>query len=176
MLILNTWWRKIPKNAVKTAESKSASSQTIIGLLPPSSRVTLFKFESAEAFKIAFPVNPDPVNEIFNLFIYLFIFIYFWKKKFTFLIFICLATAFPAFWPYPGTTLTTPGGNPALTINSAKARILRGVFSEGLITIVFPLNYLFIYLFIYLEIYLQKKKKEKEKPSKSRTKFPTSEH
>ena len=34
------------------------------GLLPPSSRVTFFKFEEADAFKIARPVAVDPVKAL----------------------------------------------------------------------------------------------------------------
>lgn len=49
----------------------------------------------------------------------------------------CVSAA-PAVGPYPGTTLTTPGGNPASLIRAATASAVRGVCSAGFRTIVHP--------------------------------------
>lgn len=46
--------------------------------------------------------------------------------------------AAPAVGPYPGTTLTTPGGNPASLMRAATARAVSGVCSAGFRTIVHP--------------------------------------
>ena len=44
----------------------------------------------------------------------------------------------PADGPYPGTTLTTPGGNPTSATSSAIRSADSGVSSAGLSTAVFP--------------------------------------
>ena len=50
----------------------------------------------------------------------------------------CSASALPAVWPKPGTTLNTPGGRPASTASSAIASAVSGDFSEGLSTSELP--------------------------------------
>ena len=47
--------------------SISASSNTMEGLFPPSSRVTSFRFVSAEAFNILRPTKVLPVNAILRI-------------------------------------------------------------------------------------------------------------
>ena len=46
--------------------------------------------------------------------------------------------AWPASLPNPVTTLTAPGGKPASITNSASLRTVADVYSDGLITTVFP--------------------------------------
>ena len=48
------------------------------------------------------------------------------------------ASALPAVWPKPGTTLNTPGGNPASIASSARRSAVSGDFSEGLSTMELP--------------------------------------
>ena len=50
----------------------------------------------------------------------------------------CEEIAAPVVDPNPGTTFTTPGGKPASTMRSQRARRLRGVSSLGFRTIVQP--------------------------------------
>src|SRR2546421_12625507 len=50
----------------------------------------------------------------------------------------CSARYCPATAPSPGTTFTTPSGNPTSAINSATRRLESGVSSAGLITTQFP--------------------------------------
>src|SRR5699024_7123376 len=50
----------------------------------------------------------------------------------------CSVRALPASWPYPVTTFTTPSGKPASDASSANRRIVREVYSLGLITTVLP--------------------------------------
>ena len=44
----------------------------------------------------------------------------------------CRASASPASWPKPGSTLNTPSGMPASATSSARRSTLSGDFSEGL--------------------------------------------
>lgn len=46
----------------------------------------------------------------------------------------------PAVGPYPGMTLTTPGGNPASLIKDAIARAVSGVCSAGFTMTVQPVD------------------------------------
>ena len=108
----------IPICAHSTACSRSASLNTISGLLPPVSRVIFFKFTLA-IFIICLAVAVLPVNAILSTSM-------------------CEASAAPAMAPCPFTILTTPGGKPASTIRLARKRIERGVCSAGLRTTVFP--------------------------------------
>ena len=50
----------------------------------------------------------------------------------------CAASAAPAVSPNPGTTLTTPSGNPASQINSPSRKADSGVCSAGFRTMVQP--------------------------------------
>jgi hypothetical protein len=51
---------------------------------------------------------------------------------------ICLAMASPVVGPRPGTVLKTPSGNPASLMRSHKTIAVKGVNSEGFMTIVHP--------------------------------------
>lgn len=95
-----------------TAFSRLQSSKTTAGDLPPSSRVTRFRFDFAAISWIFLPVGIEPVNETFRIFIW-------------------LASSAPVL-PSPDSTWNTPGGNPASLINGPRAREANGVFSEGL--------------------------------------------
>ncbi len=109
---------KMPAMTPIAAFETSASSKTMFGLFPPSSRVEPMN-RPAVAEAMADPVRVDPVKEIFASF--------------------GLSTsACPASAPRPVTTLTTPAGNPASSASSARRRIVREVYSLGLITAVFP--------------------------------------
>lgn len=61
----------------------------MLGLFPPNSSVTVFRFEAAAAFMTIRPTGPEPV-------------------KATFRISGCSEMAAPTVWPYPCTMLTTP--------------------------------------------------------------------
>src|SRR5262245_45820476 len=65
----------------------------MFGLLPPSSSVTRFRFDSAAAFMMSWPVVVSPVKAILS------------TSRWP-------VSAAPAVGPKPGTTLTTPSGKP----------------------------------------------------------------
>ena len=75
------------------ARSRSASSKTITGFLPPSSKCTRFSVGAPCAWIIE-PVDDSPTNAIA-------------------LISGCAVSDAPADSPIPCTTLSTPGGRPA---------------------------------------------------------------
>ena len=50
----------------------------------------------------------------------------------------CSASAWPAVWPNPGTTLKTPAGRPASTASAAMRIAVNGLFSDGLRTTELP--------------------------------------
>ncbi|MNC94377.1 hypothetical protein D3C83_112160 [compost metagenome] len=50
----------------------------------------------------------------------------------------CSTSGIPTSAPKPVTTLTTPGGNPACSINFMNSSVEAEVYSEGLITTVLP--------------------------------------
>src|SRR5207245_1996385 len=87
--------------------SRSASSHTIAGSLPPSSRVTCFKSEAASAIT-CLPVWVSPVNPIL--------------RTFGFLI-----SSWPTTAPGPTTTLRTPGGKPPSFISSTSRMVDSGL-------------------------------------------------
>lgn len=91
----------------------------IVGLFPPSSRVTLFKLLIAAAAMIFLPVSVLPVNAILSI------------PR-------CSLIACPTLAPYPFTTLITPGGKPASLMSEATRRAERGVSSDGLSMTVLP--------------------------------------
>src|SRR6185503_2625713 len=84
---------KPPKATPLTASDRSASSNTITGVLPPSSAVTLAKRRAAASLTARPPCSP-PV-------------------KLTLATSGWLAMAWPVGRPGPVTTLTTPSGSPA---------------------------------------------------------------
>lgn len=109
----------MPNAAHLTAASRLLSSRMSVGLFPPNSNVTFFKLLPAAALRICRPTSVEPVNATLPMPIWPLI-------------------AAPATLPSPVTTLTTPGGNPACAISSAMRMAVRGVHSDGLKTIVFP--------------------------------------
>ena len=90
--------KKRPKWDRSTAASMSQPLRMMLGLLPPSSRVTLFRLDAASAWMI-FPTSVEPVKATLSTLG--------WREM-----------AAPAVGPYPGTMLTTPAGNPASLTNS----------------------------------------------------------
>src|SRR5579864_5206808 len=100
----------------RAAASRSASSRTMQGSLPPSSRVIFFR--PSAAFAITFlPVGVEPVRAILRV----------------------------SGWPTiaspvacPTTTLTTPSGRPPSIRASMHARVARGVVLAGFSTTVLP--------------------------------------
>jgi hypothetical protein len=112
-------WPALKKPAAtipSTASAMSASSNTMTGALPPSSRCTRFRSEEA-AFATAMPARTEPVIEIIAG--------VGWST-----------IAAPVARP-PVITLSTPAGrNSAAT--SASSRVDEGVVSEGFSTTVFP--------------------------------------
>ncbi len=101
-----------------TAASKSASANTMFGLLPPSSSDTFFRLPFA-ASTIFLPTSVEPVNATLSTSS-------------------CPDRAAPAS-PKPGTMLTTPGGNPASSkISASMSAVSGGVCSAGLRMTVLP--------------------------------------
>ena len=86
-------WPELKKPAIwihSAADATSASSNTITGAFPPSSRWTRFRV-SAAFLAISLPVELSPVSE-------------------TMPTSLCLTIASPTGTPSPVTTLKTPGG------------------------------------------------------------------
>ena len=100
-----------------TAESMSASSKTMNGLLPPSSRVRAFPLP-AVALRIMRPTSVEPVKATLSMSS-------------------CSVISAPV-RPSPVTMLTTPGGSPTDSQMAAKASAEIEVNSAGLSTTVFP--------------------------------------
>ena len=86
------WLKKIALAAPSTAPD-SASSNTMFGLLPPSSSETFFRFPVA-ACTISLPTSVEPVNATLSTSSW-------------------AARAAPAVSPKPVITFTTPSGIPA---------------------------------------------------------------
>src|SRR5487761_1116190 len=100
----------------RAAASRSASSSTMHGSLPPSSSVIFFKPSAARAITFL-PVGVDPVSAIFRMIG--------WSTM-----------ASPV--AVPSTTLTTPSGRPPSISASMHARVESGVVLAGLRTTVLP--------------------------------------
>src|SRR3954469_19794334 len=106
------------KTTASSARSRSASSNTITGFLPPSSKCTRFKV-GAPCAMMAEPVALSPTKPIA-------------------LMAGCSVSALPASSPKPCTVLRTPSGTPAcLTICASKSAVT-GDHSAGLCTTVQP--------------------------------------
>ena len=103
---------------MRAAASRSASSNTSSGFLPPSSAVKGTMFRAA-AVPMARAVSVEPVND-------------------TRRISGCETSAAPASSPIPCTTLKTPGGNPASSASSASSEHDSGDHSAGFSTTVQP--------------------------------------
>ena len=96
-----------------------ASSNTMLGLLPPSSRVSFFRLLAPEAATISLPTSVEPVNATLSTSLW-------------------AARAAPAVSPKPGTTFTTPSGMPASAMSPARRSAVSGVCSAGLSTTQLP--------------------------------------
>ena len=106
------------KITASSARSTSASSNTITGFLPPSSKWSRLRVGAPCAWIID-PVDDSPTNAIAR-------------------IAGCSVSALPAVSPIPCTTLSTPGGNPASSAVSASSCAVNGDHSAGLWTTVHP--------------------------------------
>ena len=90
----------------------------MLGDFPPSSSETFFSVAAASRMMIR-PTSVEPVKEIAS------------TPG-------CRTSAAPAVSPKPGTTFSTPAGNPASAASSPKRSAVSGVCSAGLSTTVFP--------------------------------------
>ena len=107
--------RYLIATAPSTAASRSASSKTTKGALPPSSKDTRLR-ECAAACMSCFPTSVEPVKASFRTSG-------------------CAAKASPIGRDLaPVTTLNTPAGSPASAAISASARAVSGVAEAGLRT------------------------------------------
>ena len=104
--------------AAAAAASTSASANTMLALLPPSSRVTRFTC-SAHPAMMRLPTAVDPV-------------------KATLRTVGCSTSRQPASVPVPTTTFSTPSGMPASSASSAMRIVVSGVISAGFSTAVLP--------------------------------------
>ena len=104
----------------RRASRSGQSASTMLGDLPPHSSETFLRFDCAASCITALPVAVEPVNAMQSTSM-------------------CAASAVPAGWPKPGTTLNTPGGRPASIASSATRSAVSGDFSEGLSTSELPL-------------------------------------
>ena len=104
--------------APSTARSRSASSNTISGALPPSSSET-FLIVPAHCAISCLPTSVEPVNVSLRTVGF-------------------VASSSPTTAAAPGTTLKTPSGSPARAASSASASAESGVALAGFSTIVQP--------------------------------------
>ncbi len=102
-----------------SAASRSASANTICGLLPPSSSVTGTVFFAAAACT-CWPTATEPVNDRCCT--------PWWR-----------ASAAPASSPRPGTTFSAPAGSPQSCAMRANASAVRQASSAGLSTQALPI-------------------------------------
>lgn len=109
---------KTPNSSPASACSRSASGNTIVGDLPPSSSDTGMIF-SAAAAPMARPVVVPPVKDTFPT--------PGWRT-----------IASPMIRPGPGSTDSRPGGSPASVIRRPRASETSGVHSAGLSTTALP--------------------------------------
>ncbi|MPM66562.1 hypothetical protein SDC9_113472 [bioreactor metagenome] len=118
---LQTWPVLITREALieATARSRSASSRTMAGALPPSSRFTLVTFLLAAAM-IADPTGTEPVKLTIST-----------RGSAD----ICSPIA-----PDPASMLNTPLGSPTSAATFANSKALIGVTDAGLITHVLPVT------------------------------------
>src|SRR5262245_519348 len=105
-----------PNTAPPAARSRSASAQTIIGSLPPSSSVH-GNSRRAQASAIFLPVPTLPVKQILST---------------------PLSTSAAPLSASPSTTSSTSLGSPAASNNSSTSRPENGVTSDGLSTTALP--------------------------------------
>ncbi len=112
------WLPKMPQALPGMASARSASAKTMLGLFPPSSRVTRFS-ESAQVRMMCWPIALEPVKLILSTSG-------------------CSSRGWPASGPRPVSTLSTPAGTPASSAARARPRAVRGVCSAGFSTTVQP--------------------------------------
>jgi len=110
---------KIPRLAHFIAWSRFTSSKIMVGLFPPNSKETFFRFVSADAFNTLRPVSVLPVNATFE--------INGWAAMAAPTVFpvrtpssLVLQSTHMGDSPYPLIILTTPGGKPAWFMRSAR--------------------------------------------------------
>src|ERR1700761_7429180 len=113
------WLKKIPKLTHEMASSMLASLKTMLGDLPPSSRVTFFRLDLAAACRMVRPTTVEPVKATLSMSM--------WE-----------AMAAPAVLPKPERMLTTPAGIPAFSQRVAAYRPDRGVCSAVFKTTTLP--------------------------------------
>ena len=101
-----------------SARSRSASSNTITGFLPPSSRCTRFSV-GAPCDMIRLPVRDSPMNAVARTSG-------------------CSVSVRPVVSPSPLTRFATPAGSPASCMISHSSRADSGLHSAGLWTTVQP--------------------------------------
>ncbi|MNM99248.1 hypothetical protein D3C81_1118010 [compost metagenome] len=109
---------KMPYSTPLTAWSRSASSNTMVGDLPPSSSDTGIIL-SAAICAMCLPVVVPPVNDT--------------RRTSG-----CLVMASPITEPLPGSTLIRPRGTPASSQIAASSSAISGVTSAGLTTTALP--------------------------------------
>src|SRR5260370_3897967 len=101
-----------------TAQGMSASCQTMNGAFPPSSKISFGRwFEACSIIVRPASVLPVIVTNPVILFV---------------------TSSSPTSDPLPVTTFTTPFGNPASSISSTIAILLRAALLDGFVTTVFP--------------------------------------
>ncbi len=84
----------------------------MLGDFPPHSSHTRFMFDWPEYCSISLPVRVEPVKAMQSTSM-------------------CSASAWPAVWPKPGSTLNTPSGMPASDASAAMRMAVSGDFSDG---------------------------------------------
>ena len=109
---------KMPNSTPATAWSRSQSSNTMVGDLPPSSSDTGIIL-SAATWAMPRPVAVPPVNDT--------------RRTSG-----CLTSTSPTTEPLPGSTLMMPGGTPAASQMRASSSAIKGVISAGLTTTALP--------------------------------------
>ena len=107
-------WMKAAVRALSTAVSKSASANTMLGLLPPSSRATFLTLTAAPRIR-ARPASRPPVSD---------------TRSTSGL----SASACPTRAPGPRTRLTTPAGTPASSSRRVRWMAVSGVTGAGFMT------------------------------------------
>jgi hypothetical protein len=109
---------KTPYGAEAAAFSTSASANTMLALLPPSSRVTRFTCSAARAM-MRVPTSVEPVKQTLRTSGW-------------------VTNRSPTTEPFPGRTVRTCSGSPASRASSPIRIALMGVISAGLSTTVLP--------------------------------------
>ncbi len=109
---------KTADGAEAAAAAMSASANTMLALLPPSSRVTRFTW-SAQPAMIRLPTSVEPVKQTLR------------TRG-------CVTNRSPTTEPLPGMIVSTCSGRPASRASSPSRMAVSGVSSAGLSTTVLP--------------------------------------